>query len=153
MKPTSQSYQEIPIQIAAGNTFGRYPKISISQTFNMITSDNWLVPSAGYKNVLTIDDNGQGRGIYSSAKLNKMFLVINNTVYSIDENLIETQIGTINTFAGDVFISENNVGQIIFSDLNKLYVYDNTTGSFTAVSITFTPGYITFQNGRFGFSC
>lgn len=149
MKPSAKSYQEIPLQIVGSTKFGRYPKISVEETWNFIISDNWLVPSAGYKSIQTIDPNGQGRGIYASEKLDKLFVVINNDVYYFDSTLNRFKIGNINTFAGDVFIAENNAGQVAFSDLSKIYIYDNNTGLFTAASIDFVPGYITFQNGRF----
>lgn len=154
-KPGSARYKDVPLEVAGSTKFGRYPKISQEQTFNMILSDDWLVDFAGYKNVKEINANGQGRGIYSSAKLNTMFAVIDNVAYKFDTVLSKTAIGTLQTAVGDVFISENNVGQILFSDSQYLYLYDFNANVFSTSNITpgfsidFTPGYITFQNGRF----
>ena len=149
MKPSDDQYKEIPISIVGGNKFGRYDKMSSEQTFNMIVSDGWLVPFAGYKNVLSIQEQGQGRGIYSSAKNNTMYAVINNNVYKIDTSLSPLKIGQLTTYSGTVYISENNANEIIFSDSDKLYVYNPVTSSFGTANNNFFPGYITFQDGRF----
>jgi hypothetical protein len=149
MKPGDQKYKEIPLKIVGGNKFGRYPVMSSEETFNMIISDGWNVPFAGYRNVQTINPTGQGRGIYSSPKLQKMFAVIDNNIYKFDTQLIRTKVGQTNTYSGDVFIAENNAGQVAISDLQNIYIYDNATNNVTQAVTSFTPGYITFQNGRF----
>lgn len=152
MKSGAQRYKDLPLKLIGSNKFGRYPKMSSEQTYNMIISDGWFVPFGGYKRVVTINQEGEGRGIYSSAKLNKLFAVIDDEVWSFDPSLSQTLIGTMESFTGDVFISENNVGQLAFSDSQNLYIYDSTDGSFTeltAAVLGFTPGYLTFQNGRF----
>lgn len=150
-KPGAARYKDLPLEIAGSTKFGRYPKMSSEQTFNMIISDNWLVPFSGYKNVVTINPTGQGRGIYGSAKLNKLFAVIDNTIYVFDDTLayMVPVNGHTTTFIGDVFISENNAGQVAFSDGTHIYIYTNSTNTVTQATIDFTPGYLTFQNGRF----
>jgi len=60
-----ESIQEVPLKIVGGNHFGRYPKISVEQTFNMIISDGALVEYAGYKNIKNLNPNQTGRSIYS----------------------------------------------------------------------------------------
>ena len=149
MRPSSSQYKDMPLSIVGSTKFGRYPIISSEQTFNMIESDGWMVPFAGYRNVVQIDNGGQGRGIESSVKLNELFAVIDDDVYYFDETLHKTQIGTLATSVGDVYISENNAGQVAFSDNQNIYVYDSVSGDFTQAVIDFTPGYITFQNARF----
>ena len=55
-----QEIQEVPLKIVGGTHYGRYPKTSVEESWNMIVSDNTLVDYAGYKNVLSIATNGQG---------------------------------------------------------------------------------------------
>lgn len=153
--PGSSRYKDLPMEIAGSTKFGRYPKQSSEQTFNFLLSDNWLVPTAGYKRLVTLNPTGEGRGIYSSAKLQTLFAVVDDIVWKFDNSLSKVAIGNLITFVGDVFISENNAGQILFSDKSKLYLYNSTTGVFSTSGVTagftidFVPGYITFQNGRF----
>lgn len=128
--------------------------ISIEQTFNMIISDNWLVPSAGYKKVASISDNGQGRGIYASNNLKQIILVIDNNVYAVNKNISYQEIGSLDTFNGDVFIAENNAGQIGICDKSAIYIYEPAAVTkFQKIIFPpedeFLPGYISFQNGYF----
>lgn len=149
MKPGSQKYKDLPLDITGSTTFGRYAKMSSAQSFNIITSDDWMIPFAGYKNVVPLSATAQGRGIYASQKLNYMFAVIDNTIYRFDSALNYSIVGTLATYSGDVFIAENNAGQVAFSDGLHIYIYDNATSTTAQAVIGFTPGYITFQNGRF----
>lgn len=161
--------QLIPLKLAGGNSFGRYNKISDSQTWNMIVSDNALVDYAGYQNLYAspLVAGAVGRGIYSSNNGHIMIVVIGSAVYSISQTLTPTFIGNLQTSQGDVFISENNASQIAIADQSFLYVYNYKTpttplllqsigaplppamppaGRFFAPFIT--PGYVSFQNGR-----
>jgi hypothetical protein len=154
MTLTSSVAKNLPFKIVGSNIYGRYPMISAEQTFNMIISDNFLVPYAGYKKVVPLTDDGRGRGIYSSVNYNKIFAVIDNEVYAVNQNLAYQQIGVIDTFDGDVFIAENNAKQIAFCDKSAIYIYDQAqTPKFQKVTFVseddFLPGYITFQNGYF----
>jgi hypothetical protein len=141
--------------MCGGTKYGRYPKISSEETYNMIQSDGWNVPFAGYKNVITIDPLGQGRAIYSSKKDNKMIAIIDSTVYIINQFLGYTVvIGNLATTANTAcYISENNNGIVLISDTEYLYSYSYATNVLTQLtstkSIINTPGYITFQNGKF----
>lgn len=164
---------EIPLVIAGGNSFGRYNKISDSQTWNMIVSDGALVDYAGYQNVFTspLVDNAEGRGIYTSTNGGIMVAVIGSAVYSISDTLIASFVGEIQTSIGDVFISENNANQIAIADESFLYVYNYLTapsgpllqseytpamppwntlpvhpGRFYVPFVS--PGYVTYQQGR-----
>lgn len=147
--------QQLPINIVGSTVFGRYPKISVEQTYNMIISDGWLVPYAGYKLVTTIVANGSGRGLYHSSSNKSLIVVINNGIYRIDENLIISLVGNLDTYDGDVFIAENDASQIAISDKQNIYIYNYSTNSVTkatiggGVPLNFTPGYITFQDGYF----
>lgn len=149
-------YTDIPIKIVGSNRFGRYPWQSSEQTFNMIASDGTMCPFGGYRRVVKVNNNGIGRGIYSSNKLNKLFAVIDDGIYVFDSALTKTQVGTTTTTTGDVFISENNNvtngGEVAFSDSQNLYIYKNSTNTITTLTnaaLGFRPGYLTYQNGRF----
>lgn len=156
-----QEIQEIPLEMVGGNTFGRYSKISVSQTWNMIVSDNALAPYAAYKNVLTQSPLSPGRGIYSSSRGNIILLIWGSQCWTIDAGLNATFRGNVETPQGDIFIAENNNGEIAFTDGVKIYVYNyllftfktSTTGAvganeFAVPTALTNPGYISFQNGR-----
>jgi hypothetical protein len=129
--------------------FGRYPKVSVEQTFNMIISDGFLVPFAGHQLAAEIVEQAEGRGLYTSVTFNHMIAVIANRVYIISNNNSVTRIGTINTSVGNVYIDENNNNQIAICDQSNIWIYNYVSGAFTMAVIDFTPGYLTYQNGRF----
>ena len=155
----SQKIEAIPLKMAGGNKFGRYPKISDEQTCNMIVSDGALVDYAAYENVLTQSTNSIGRAIYSSSVGNIMVVVWGSQVYSIDQYLTPHVIGNLETSSGDVYISENNNYEIAITDGVHLYVFNYkvpTTPILKVSGVDFnigtfpvtTPGYISFQNSR-----
>ena len=151
-----QKYTDLPLSIIGSTKFGRYPFMSSEQTYNMIMSDNYSVPFAGFKRVVEVNTSGSGRGIYSSTRLGKMFGVIDNGIYTFDASLTPRLVGNTTTVQGDVFISENNNtsngGEVAFSDGVNLYIYlenTNSVNTLTNAALGFTPGYLTYQNGRF----
>lgn len=150
MKSRSQDFKEVALDVVGGANFGRYPKVSSENTFNMIESDGWLVPYAGFRLAATVNPVGRGRGIYKSAVLNVMFAVIGSNVYLIQPNLSFILIGTIATVNGDVFITEDNLGNVAFCDKQHIYIYNpSLVPVFRTLVLNFTPGYITFQDTRF----
>lgn len=149
MKARSPVYKEVPLDMVGSSKFGRYPKISSEQTYNMIISDDFLVPYPGYKMVVPINPASQGRGIFKSSRLGKMVVVIGNGAYVVDAQLNYSRIGTLQSVVGDVFIDENDNNQIAICDKVKIYVYKYLTGEFITPSLDFTPGYVAFQNGYF----
>lgn len=161
--PSSQVSYE-PIDIVGSSTFGLNPKINASRTFNMIQSDDWLVNYSGYRKEITpflTQKKSQGRSIFTSIKSNALIAVIDDNVYSIslfsvsevsgNRKYSVRNIGTIGTVQGNVFIDENNVGQIAICDQSKLYIYNYLTNVFMVATLPdgFVPGYVTYQNGRF----
>jgi hypothetical protein len=151
-KNQSPAAQTVPFPMVGSNKFGRYPKVSSEQTWNMIVSDDFLVDYAGYKNVLNIIPNGSGRGIFNSSRSNRLIVVVNNYVYSVIISggvPIATQVGAINTFSGDVFIDENDANQIAICDKSTIWIYNYIANTFTQASLDFTPGYVAFQDGYF----
>lgn len=147
----SQGCFEIPLDIVGGNKYGRYPKINQSQTYNMMISDGFLVDYAGFKFIQQITNNplSVGRGAHVSTVYDTIIAIAGTAVVSYDHNLIPTRIGTLETGTGDVYLAENNAGQIAISDGVNIYIYDQNTFVFSIAPIDFTPGYITFQNTYF----
>ena len=175
MKPTSEGAQAVPLNIVGGSTFGRYPKISAEKTYNLFESDGWLVPYAGYKNVIGQSVFGAGttgRGIHTSTKLGQLVIVISQYVYLVDlqfnfqtQNIINSSIkliGTLNTTTGIVYISENNKPQVAITDGVHIYIYDpnpdpgrpafyiaTKVPDGSGAPIMFEPGYIDFHDTYF----
>lgn len=152
----------MPLNIVGSSTFGRYPTISIEKTYNMLMSDGWMVPYAGYKIGIpasALGDGTEGRGLHTSSKLNRLIAVVNQNVYLI--NIIfnqqtqqvtyqNTKIGELQSSSGVVWITENNKPQICISDGISIYIYDPTLSpSFRAVSTTFIPGQVDFHDTYF----
>jgi hypothetical protein len=163
--PTSKPY---PLDIVGSSTFGRYPKISLSKTYNMFESDGWLVPYAGYEALVNstgeqLNLGTNGRAIFTSTVYNIMIVVVSSRVYTITPiydvatnsyvfNAV--QVGTLTTFSSDVYIAENNGGQIALSDGANIYIYNpSASPSFQTVvfppNTGFIPGFITFHDTFF----
>jgi len=148
--------QKLPLQLVCSSKFGRYPKISHEQVFNMFQSDGWMINYAGYSTIYDKILGGTGRGIFYSPRADKAFFVIGENVYSVSfqDNLpIVTYVSSLDTNSGDVFIDENLQSQIMFCDKQYLYVYDYSTSAFSSLPIDFSAGYVTFQDNRFVVSC
>lgn len=155
--------QQVPLNLVGGNKYGRYPKISIEQTVNMIVSDNALVDYAGYQNEITLLSDGSiGRALYSSLKIDIMIAVVGTHVYAIRTNLDVIPIGTLSTVNEEVYISENNNAQIVITDTQYVYIYNMLTPFVPILRLdltsatyanpvfpdTFRPGFVAFQNQR-----
>lgn len=162
MQPSVQRPKaELPVNMVGGNKFSRFPKMSDEQTFNMIVTDGFLVPYAGYKKIKTIlTRSGLGRAIYSSTRGGFMISVISNKVYKItgpQNNLVVQELFDLNTFSGDVFIDENIASQIAIADGQALWIYNWFTGSFQTAVLPINPntgnpikpGYVTYHDGYF----
>ncbi len=115
----------------------------------MIISDNALVPAPGYKKIVDVAPAGSsGRANYTSSKYNHQIVVIDDGVYSISNDFSRALIGRLDTTTGDVFISENNANQIVFTEnTNNIYIFDFEANTFDKVDIGFSCGYIAFIDG------
>lgn len=165
MIPSNEISQDVELKVVNGNLYGRYPKISIERTVNMIMSQEWLVDYAGYLNVFAQNSTtklpnplstvGVGRGAYHSTKLNRLVLVVYNQAWLIDPDLNRFLMGTLNTVTGDVFIAEDVQGHIAICDKTQIWIYTDATGTFKpatkdgSAALDFTPGYVAYHNGRF----
>lgn len=144
--------QQLPLKMLCSSKFGRYPKISREQVFNLFESDGWMVNYAGYEAVKTILDGGVGRGIFFSSRNNSLYVVMSQNVYEVVfeyGNIIPTQIGSIETLTGDVFIDENIQSQVAICDKQDLYIYDYGSKVFIKLNTGFSVGYVSFQDNRF----
>lgn len=167
MVARGQNFQAVELNIVGSSTFGKYPKISQERTYNMFISDDFLVPYSGYEIAVSAADlmNGKvGRGIFTSIKLNKLVVVIDQNVFLVTLTYNQQNqsisfstvlnIGQLQTTTGFIYIAENNKPQIAITDGQAIYIYDEsvTPHFFTVTnfgSIPFTPGYITFHDTYF----
>lgn len=149
MAKKSPTFTEIPLNVVGSNIFGRYPKISIEKTYNMIISDKWLVPTPGHELIKLLKENVVGRAIFNSSRYRHLMVIVDSDVYIIDLSLSVAKIGNIDTYNGDVFITENNANQIAICDKQHIYIFDYNASTFQKVTTDFRPIYIDFHNGYF----
>lgn len=161
----SDNFKKFPLNICGSSSFGRYPKISVELTMNMFLSDGWLVDYAGYQSVnFGIVLGSMGRACFTSTKFGRLVVVIDANVYLLnifyDQNIQETfdtsyqLIGTLATGEGVVYITENNVPQIVLSDGVNVYYYDPRLSPILLIAakdtsgtpIDFIPGYVAFHD-------
>jgi len=151
---------ESPVEIVGSNTFGRNPKISPSQTFNMFVSDDWLVNSAGYQKRIHFGDKSNGRANYTSFRGGFTLVVRGNQVFRVTgpkDNLLYQLIFNLGTFFGRVSIDENIAYQIAICDEQALWIYDYRANTAvkavlpinTQTGLPIVPGYVTYHMGYF----
>jgi len=151
MRQTPNAKRE-KVNIVGGNSFGRYPKISLASTYNMYISDGWLVNTAGYERAANLLADGVGRGIFLSTRGNFLIAVVNSQVLRIDTPLNITVIGTLTTTVGEVFIDENLNQQIAIVDGVNIYIYNWSLFPNLTVQTPvggLTPNYIEYHNTFF----
>jgi len=141
--------KSIPLDIVGGNTFGQYQKISSAETFNMMMSDNALVPFFGYKTASIISPNGEAREIYNSVRFNHLIVVVDNGVYTVDTGLGVSLVGRLNTSSGQVYIAENLAEEIAIVDGLFVYLFNYNLNTFSVITVDFSPVYIAYQDTYF----
>lgn len=139
----------MPLDVVGSSTFGRYKKISPSQTFNMFICDDALVSFAGYEKVATMSANGFAREIFNSSKFNHLIAVVDDGVYIISPQLSVQKIGTIGTFTGAVFIADNLASQIAIADGEAVYIFNYLNSTFQKVVVDFRPVSMAFMDTYF----
>jgi len=154
MRQTPNSRRE-EVNVVGGSTFGRYKKISSEKTYNMFISDKWLVNTAGYQKVYELLPEGLGRGIFTSIRGNRLIVVVDSFVYSLNEHLVPTFVGMLGTERGVVYIDENLNSQICIVDGLNAYIYNySLPGSSLTVQTglgNLVPGYVDYHNTYFLF--
>lgn len=147
--------KQVPVKIVGSSTFGIYPMISDERTWNMYISDGWLYNFAGYDQAIEIENQpSEGRGIFHSTRGNFMLVVIGRAVYRVDSNLGYTQVLTLDSQTGEVFMDENLASQIALVDGLDIYIYNYTTlsaGKAVYTAPDLVPNYVTYQNTYFIF--
>lgn len=150
------SAEQLPVNVMGSSKFGVWPKISLEKTYNMYISDNWMIGFPGYKKVALDGLPGEGRAIFRSVRGNFLIAVVGSGVYTLNNSLTPTFIGTLDTNSGEVFIDENLSGQICLVDGLKAYIYNYVAGggvvAQTLVDGTNTPivpNYVCFHGTFF----
>ena len=182
--------EPIKVNVVGSSNFGIYDKISPERTYNMFVStagkpdsddfEAWMINFPGYRRVLDIlpypnpypsnppllpsqVPQGSGRGIYNCVRGNFAMVVVNNVVYRIDflsTGLFQTQIGMINTSAGEVFMADNLANQICLVDGKDCWIYfwgNNAAPNLTKQtngalgSGALIPNYVEYHNTFFLF--
>ncbi len=157
--------QQIPLKLVGGCHYGKYNRMSTEQTINLMISDNGLVPYAGYRRIHTISDEIEGRKCFVTTASNDFIFVSGSQLYYMNESISAPAAvvnGLLNTSIGAVFMAEDNLGNVVITDYNNVYVYDaynqtmKASPLFSPAEIAghysfglFSPGMIMFQNGRF----
>lgn len=170
------------VNVVGGSNYGRYNKISAERTYNMFITTSgepdsddyeiWMVNFPGYQRVVnfvppgtipsgTTPNNwpsGSGRGIFKSTRGGFAIAVINSQVFRISESFVVTQIGTLNTSMGEVFMAENLSSQICIVDGQDAWIYYYGSGgpSFTQQADAYfgtdlIPNYVEYHNSFFLF--
>ena len=156
MRQTPDSKRQ-DLAIVGGNKYGRYPKISSEQTYNMFVSDQWLVNTAGYQRIYNIftstTSSAQGRGMFVSIRGDFLLVVAGSSVYTLNNSFFPTFVGSLATQSGEVFIDENLNSQICIVDGTNAYIYNYSLGANLTIQNTpgLLPNYICFHNGFFLF--
>lgn len=146
---------EFPLKLTCSTKFGRYAKISRETVYNLYQSDGWMVSFAGHNLVPSSpiqNSNTEARGMFYSSRADLLFIVLGNTVYSVDYNLTFKVVNPDNpliTTSGYVYIDENIKSQIMFCDGTNLYLYDYYINEFIKLEIDFEASFVTYQDNRF----
>jgi hypothetical protein len=134
---SSQTAVPIPFLLVGSTTFGRYPFISVEQTFNMLIvnqdpgapdAKQYLAPMAGYQYQIQLSN--EGRGLFSSKQASAMFAASSGNLYEIGTSLNPAKIGELETIGGDVFIDQDILQNIAFCDGVNIYIYNYNTEQF-----------------------
>lgn len=163
MNQTSRGIEQA-INVVGGSSFGVYPKVSVSKTYNMYMSDDFLIPFAGFKRIKDVFPEGQGRGLFYSSRGGFMLAVINQSVIKLTvggngQLNSQTVVGSLNTQFGEVYIDENLSSQICIVDGLEAWIYNYAGGASTLTVQTagalgsgaLIPTYVEYHNTYFLF--
>lgn len=147
--------EEVPVNVVGSSIFGRYPKISLEETWNMFISDGWLVNYAGFRKRVQFSPGGEGRGYFVSIRGGFTIAVVSSSVYRLNTNLAPIFLGNLETSFGEVYIDENLARQICIVDGQNAWIYNYEANLFTKQTLTFLtpgdiiPGYVSYHNSFF----
>jgi len=122
---------------------------NIKNLFAEVNEDESLTlyGTSGKLLVATVGGGGAIRGMIAAN--NALYVVCENTVYSVDSSYTVTTIGTINTSNGLVSMATNGLDVILVDGVNG-YLYNFTTGVSSQITSTDFPNgvkYVDYLNG------
>jgi len=111
-----------------------------------------MYPAMGRAHVNYLGNNvlvfpAEPRGHFKS--INYEYEVVGNAVYRIDTQYNQVVIGSLQSTAGNVFFAYLVVNTIVFAcfvDSQKIYVYQEDTGTFSVITDPNAPGNVTTTN-------
>lgn len=150
--------QTIPIDISRGYRPSKFKQLDNSQLYNFYISsssgDPALYPTAGHKQQGNFSYGRNARGIFQSTKLKQIFVVFGVNIFLVDAlgshiliNIDEPLVNSSST----VYITENNINQVVFSDGVKIYVFNILNSQFNSVVLPdgLIPGMVIYKDSRF----
>lgn len=143
---------EIPF--VGGAYLNRSSNINAQECTNLFVSvDNKdakaalsLLGTPGCKSFSQLGTVGSVRRLF--AVLTKLYVVVDNSIYTVNTNGECVLLGTITTSAGNVFMESNGVEVLIVDGTEYGYFID-ATDTVTAVTLPCKAGCLTFQDGYF----
>jgi hypothetical protein len=91
-----------------------------------------ILLSAPGKTLINNLGAASNRGLHTTSKVLKYWIVAGNKFYEMASNNIATEKGTLKTNTGQVYMADNGTHILIVDGSNTGYVYDIVTGVFTS---------------------
>ena len=137
---------EIPFLSGVSGPDGRYP-VNLFFVPETERGRAALIGTPGLLEYLDLSHYAEVRGLHVMNGL--LYAVCGNTLYSITSDRIKTNLGTLLTATGHVFMSDNGT-QLLISDGTHGYLYP-IGGTFAKIADTDFPGAtsVTFQDTYF----
>lgn len=142
-----QAYESRSVNVNAQTCLNLYPEIDQQDAKNVIA----LYPTPGLREVVTAGlGPNRGDGIEFNSK---SYWVSGGALIEIDDGFTATQVGTLNTSGGEVYMAQNG-SQLMIVDGTNGYIYDGTTLTViadadyidTATHVAFIDGYFIVNN-------
>lgn len=120
-----------------------YVEVQTDPEKNVLT----LYPTPGLLTFLSFGLN-KIRGIYERGET--FFIVSSNKLYSVTNNGTATELGTLDTYSGRVYFSDNGI-EVMLVDNPNGYIWNINTSTFTKITDVGFEGAtsVDFLNGRF----
>lgn len=148
----------VPIDVTRGFRPSKFGQLDNSQLYNFYVSTDdeltALYPTAGHARIGSFSYGKNARAIFKSNILDKLIVVFNDNVFLVDDkgnHILLNQNEQLSTANTRVFVSENNVNQIAFSDGANVYAFNTNTSVFSKATLPdgVVPGMIDFKDDRF----
>jgi len=145
----------IPLDITSGFSPAKFKQLDNRQLYNLfVTSQGALYPTAGHERIGDFSYGTIARGMFKSDLINENIVIFDTNVFRVNKNgghiflNPNAPLGTANL---EVFIAENGINEIAFSDFSAVYIFNTDTSAFTKIELPdgVTPGMIDYKDGRF----